>query len=175
MQRESQRIDPYDRSMGTGVLGRMTDVLSQNGHNIGSFSINGNSVAPAGRPGLTSAPMIVGRDGFPKIHLDDATIDTILKLHNNTQYDSGIFAETWSSSLQMSFDTNELLGEQLANVTIQTEFPGSSLSSSLKTVAKLIATRDTRGSDVDTFFLQTFGKILFFRTDELIKTSEWHI
>ena len=171
MQRESQRIDPYNTNMGTGVLGRMTDILSQDGHSIGSFSIDGNSVAPAGKPGVTNAPMILGRNGLPTIHLDDNTIDTILKLHNNTHYDSGIFAETWSSSLQTSFDTNELLGEKLANVTIQTEFPESILSSSLKTVAKVIATRDTRGSDVDTFFLQLEGKILFFTPDVQIKIS----
>ena len=159
MQRESQRIDPYDRYGGTGVLGRMTDVLSQNGHNIGSFSINGNSIAPTGRPGMTSTPMIVSANGFTKIHLDDTIRDTIPKLHNVSHFDSGIFADTWSSSLLESIDTNSLLRTEFENATITTEFPGSSLAKSLKTVAKLIATRDKRGADVDTFFLRMTGKI----------------
>ena len=69
MQRESQRIDPYDTYTGKSVLGRMTDVLLQNGHNIGSFSINGNSIAPTGKTGMSSTPMIVSADEFAKIHL----------------------------------------------------------------------------------------------------------
>ena len=158
MQRESQRIDPYDRYTGTGVLGRMTDILSQNGHNTGSFSINGNSIAPTGKPGMTSTPMIVDAGGFAKIHLNDIR-DTIPKLHNVSQFDSGIFADTWSSSLQESIDTNELLRTEFENVTITTEFPDTSLAKSLKTVAKLIGTRHKRGADVDTFFVNMGGKI----------------
>lgn len=37
MQRESKRIDPLDGNSGTGVLGRMTDVLNSLGHNVGAF------------------------------------------------------------------------------------------------------------------------------------------
>ena len=173
MQRESQRIDPYNTNMGTGVLGRMTDVLAQNGHNIGSFSVNGFSVAPTGRPGVTSTPIIVDRSGFPEIHLDDIR-DVMPKLHNATQFDSGIFAETWSSSLRESIDTNALLSAQLENVTVQTEFPESGFASSLKTVAKLIATREERGVDTDTFFLSKGGKVSLTTSDMHIISKEQH-
>lgn len=37
MQMEARRVDPYDISSGTGVLGRMADVLNKNDHNVGSF------------------------------------------------------------------------------------------------------------------------------------------
>ena len=40
MQRETKRIDPYESASGTGVLGRMSDVLTGKGHNVGSFSID---------------------------------------------------------------------------------------------------------------------------------------
>ena len=40
MQRESKRIDPLDVNSGTGVLGRMTDVLNSLGHNVGAFSVD---------------------------------------------------------------------------------------------------------------------------------------
>ena len=168
MQREAQRIDPYDRSTGTGILGRMTDVLSQNGHNIGSFSIDGNSIALIGKEGMTSTPIIVsGSNVATKLHLDDIK-DTISKLHNVSQFDSGIFADTWSSSLQESFDTNELLRKGLESISVKTKFPEETkLGLSLKTVAKLIATREERSADVDTFFVKTGGKILLTRLDPM--------
>ena len=45
MQREAKRVDPYNTVSGTGVLGRMADHLSNNGHTVGSFSVDKFSVA----------------------------------------------------------------------------------------------------------------------------------
>lgn len=40
MQRETKRIDPYETASGTGILGRMADILTSEGHNVGSFSVD---------------------------------------------------------------------------------------------------------------------------------------
>ncbi len=158
MQRETKRIDPYDVSSGTGVLGRMADALSREGNNIGSFSVDRFSVALVGEPGVSDSPMIVGADGVPRVYLDDIKT-SLSKFHNvTTSSDTGIFAETWSSALMDSIGTNDLLRSELEGLTTEVEFPDSYLGNSLETVSKLIASRDARGADVDIFYVETFGK-----------------
>ncbi len=161
MQRETKRIDPYESSSGTGVLGRMTDVLKRDGHNVGSFSVDRFSVALVGKPGESGAPMIVDRHGIGQVHLDEA-MDNLSKLHNKTQSDSGIFADLWSSSLMESISTNELLRNELNSLSTNNEFPDTYLGNTLETISKLIATREVRGVDVDTFYIERGGKT--FRT-----------
>lgn len=55
MQQETKRLDPYQTSSGTGILGRMSDVLTNEGHNVGSFSVDRFSVALVGKPGVTES------------------------------------------------------------------------------------------------------------------------
>ena len=157
MQRETKRIDPYETSSGTGVLGRMADVLIREGHNVGSFSVDGFSVALAGKPGEAGSPMIVNRNGVSTVHLDD-TKAILPHLHNITQSNSGYFAETWSSSLMDSIGTNELLKSELEKAATHVAFPDTRLGSTLETVSKLITTRDIRGADMDIFYIERGGK-----------------
>ena len=157
MQHETKRIDPYGVSDGTGVLGRMTDVLIQEGSNVGSFSVDGVSVALTGKPGISDAPVIVNRGGIGEVYLDE-TKDFISKLNNKTLIDSGMFAETSSLSLLKSIGTNELLNNEMKGLNTNTEFPNTHLGESLSTVSRLIATRKARGVDIDTFYIESYGK-----------------
>ena len=157
MHREAMTIDPFEINIGTGVLGRMKDILSEEGHNVGSFSVNGLTVALVGKPGVSDSPVVVGREGVQEVYLD-ATRSELAKLHNKTRPESGVFAETWSSLLMESIGTNDLLGEQLDGLATFVEFPESNLGSSLETISKIIATRDDRGVDVDTFYISHPGK-----------------
>ena len=159
MQQETKRVDPHDIYSGTGILGRMADVLSESGHNTGSFSVDRFSTALVGSPVYTGSPMIVNRNGVPDLYLDD-TKELLSDLHKATTYDSGYFAETWSSELISSININDLLGSELDKVTLDTEFPNTNLARQLKTVAKLIGTRSARGVDVDTFYVEVGGKTI---------------
>ncbi len=161
MQRETGTIDPYEVESGTGILGRMTDVLTRYGYNTGSFAVEKNSVALVGRPGVSIPPIVVGNKGFPHIYLDNDVKNVFPKLHNNTEADSGIFAESWSSALMDSVGNNELLSNLLDSVYTTTEFPNSDLGYGLETVARLIATKDIRGVDVDTFYIEAGGEFKF--------------
>jgi len=156
MQRETKRVDPYDTRSGTGILGRMSDILTRQGHNVASFSVDRFSVALVGQPGESDSPMIVDRNGVPQVHLDD-TNEYLFGLHNSTEKDSGSFAETWSSSLIESLGINNLLLAKLEGINTQAEFPNTYLGDNLETVARLIATRESRGSDVDTFYVEIGG------------------
>ena len=160
MRDESRRIDPYDVSEGTGVLGRMSDVMTSQGYNVGSFSVDGISVSLVGKPGMSDAPVAVNQNGVGKVHLGE-TKDFISKLHNHTSNDSGAFADTWSSSLMKSIGLNELLTNEMEDLSTKTEFPNTELGNAFSTVSKLIATRKARGSDFDTFYIEKKGKCLF--------------
>jgi hypothetical protein len=81
------------------------------------------------------------------------------ELHNSSTFDSGHFAEMWSSAFTDSLNINDVLSSELDGIKVQTEFPSSYLSLQLKTVAKLIATRNARGVNVDTFYVEIGGKI----------------
>merc|ERR1719416_145840 len=83
--------------------------------------------------------------------------EELSKLHNVSHAKSGIFADTWSSSLMKSLGVNKLLSAGLSNVTINVEFPETYLGYTLETVSKLIATKDLRGADLDTFYIEMGG------------------
>ena len=158
MRREAKTIDPYEVSVDTGVLGRMSDVLTRKGHNVGSFSVDGLSVALVGEPGVSDSPVVVGRRGAQKVYLLDGSTTELSRLHNVSEADSGVFAETWSASLMHSLGTNDVLDNELSNVTTNVQFPESYLGNTFETISKLIATRNARGVDVDTFYVEKGGK-----------------
>jgi uncharacterized protein (DUF1501 family) len=158
MQQEAKRQDPLEEVTGTGILGRVSDVLTSYGSNVGSFSIDRFSAAVVGTPGLSSSPIIVRRSGVPEAYISDDIETLMKKIHNSTNIlDNGFFSETWSSTLVQSLDTNQLLRTAVEEVTPITEFPDSYFSQQLEVVTKLIATRDARGADKDVFYVEMGG------------------
>jgi len=70
--------------------------------------------------------------------------------------DSGFFGETWSSTLVNSLGVNDKLLNILPN-SMETDFPDTKLGKKLEIVSKLISTRDKRGADRDTFYVELGG------------------
>ncbi len=170
MQRESKIIDPYDTSSGTGVLGRMADILTGYGSNVGAFSVDRYSVAIVGQPGVSATPMIVNRDGVPPVYVGKSTKQVMRNLHNSTYYDSGYFGDMWSAAFIDSLNINEVLKNEMDGIQVQTEFPSSYLSTQLKTVSKLIASRNARGVDFDTFYVEVGGYDTHSNVEENLRT-----
>ncbi len=157
MQKEAMAIDPYEINTGTGVLGRMKDILQQKGNNVGSFSVNHLTITSIGKPGVSDSPVVVGQRGVQEVYLDSMR-EELSKLHNETHPDSGAFADMWSSLLMESIGINDLLGKQLDGLNTFVEFPDTNLGNSLETISKIISTRQIRGVDVDTFYISQKGK-----------------
>jgi len=158
MQLEIKRIDPSQMQSNTGVIGRMTDVLVKKGHVVGSFSLDRYSVSILGKPGVASSPMIVSSgNGVTPFYASNTLRAVLPTLHEQSQVDSGFFSEAWSSSLMQSIDVNDLLSTALLNVSTSTVFPNTYLGRQLRTVARLIATRNQRGVDTDTFYVEIGG------------------
>jgi uncharacterized protein (DUF1501 family) len=158
MQLETKRVDPLNRQANTGVLGRMTDVLVKKGHVVGSFSMDRNSVSVSGKPGVSSSPMVVSSGNGQTPFYASSTLRGLLPtLHEQSQVDSGYFSETWSNSLMQAVDGNDLISAALLNVSTSAVFPNNYLGQQLRTVARLISTRNQRGVDTDTFFVEIGG------------------
>jgi len=162
MQREAKRIDPFDAFVGSGVCGRMGDVLNAEGLITNAFSIDSNSVVLYGEPGVSASPSSVGSGGIksfnPNPITDGAAMrETIEDLNKATQKDSGFFAETWSSLLHDSLERNEKLDEAISAATITANFPDSSLGRDFEIVSKLIQTHELRGANRDLFYVSTGG------------------
>ncbi len=157
---EAATLDPHDSVAGTGILGRMAGVLSKNGYNAGSFGVRKKSVSIVGRRG-TSNPVVLGKSGIGSVYLDNDVDNILPKLHNKTEAHSGLFADSFSDSLVESIANTKFLENainSLGSVTTSTSFPNSILGQSLKTIAQMIATRETRSVDVDMFYVQHKGK-----------------
>jgi uncharacterized protein (DUF1501 family) len=160
MQREAQRVDPLKEEDGTGILGRIADALSRKGLNVGSFSIDVNSISLIGDPGVSPAPFILSNAGVSKFNRGASSENmdaAITSLNEATAHDSGVFGELWSSKLHKSVADNQNFYDTLAGKQTSITFPSSSLGRQLEMVAKMIDTREERGSDADVFFLATGG------------------
>jgi uncharacterized protein (DUF1501 family) len=162
-QRESKYMDPFQDKAGTGVLGRMNDVLSElaDPFQTGQLSLEGNGEVVAGEgDGFTNFVSSKGASPFdpdpsiPRLHR--AMVGSI---NNQTQYGSSVFGELWSSRVVQAIEENGDFYEAMQDVElVNGEFPSSgSTSDKLQEIAKLIKGHDARGTDRDVFYLKNGG------------------
>ena len=167
MQKELKRVDPFDTAAGTGVMGRIRDALTKKGISSGSLSIDGNSIALTGYPGISTPTSIIGNGGISQFDKRQAYKETslppddfnakVLEMNSATEPDSGFFAETWSSVLTRSLSENQKLLTALENVSTSVVFPRSALGRKLEMVAKLMQTSEARNVNRDLFYLDILG------------------
>jgi len=172
--RDAQRIDPMKAYDGTGVFGRMSDVLTANGYNTGGISVASENYILIGEPQASPAPFYVDSRGVKEIfpNLPEELQESINDLNNASDVYSGLYGETWSQTLQNSIFQTELMKEALENATLfnETLFPDSHLGRQFKMVAKAIEGRDTLGLDRCTFYLSMGGFDTHFDQEEILGT-----
>lgn len=165
MQDEVDTLDPADQAVGTGVLGRMADVLQK-----GGFATGRTAVESSGRNlfGETTNPRPIFTLDATGVNLLDVDVASQVTAALVSEINgvasasrSGIFGEIWSSALSAGLNQTEEIFYILQQATTQTQtsFSESSLAQQLKLVAQLIATREQRGVDRDFFFV-SLGKLL---------------
>lgn len=172
MRKETKKIDPFNDLAGSGVLGRMDDILLTKYNSVvNAIGIIENSVALAGNPTIPVRTSIVGRDGpieFGKVQKDEVWFDVENKAADiNSEQDafSGIFGDTWSDVLMNGVFDGDRLSEYIANEehvgldeTIWAPVADEDkISRSFQTLAKLIQTRNDRKVDRDTFTIEFGG------------------
>lgn len=159
MQQEAQRLDPADAMPGTGVLGRMCDVLSNNGYNAQPITVEDACVATVGVPGEGVDPQSVSTAGAKEFDPkpDTDTFDPrsyIDQLNDATRLQSSVYGETWSNGIQKALDDNEKIRQALSTSQLKTNFViDSGYAEKLRVVTTLIASRTERGTDRDVFFV----------------------
>jgi uncharacterized protein (DUF1501 family) len=160
MTMEASREDLTDESLGTGIGGRIADVLTQQGLNTNTFSINGQQVLLTGSPGQGTSQFILSSSGLSDFNSNPSISnmnDVIKSLNNATTLDSGFFAETFSSKLSEALEKQELLKNEVDSTVVTTPFPDSGIANQLKTVTRLMQTAQARGVSRDIFFVTDGG------------------
>jgi len=162
MQREGKRIDPHDAKPGTGVLGRMTDKLTEMGYKTGSISIDRANIAVVGSPGVSPPSQIVSRNGVTEFNQqpsNDKTPDIIpavKDLNNGTETQSSVFGEMWSDEMLRAINENAIL-KQAEQETLTATFPTTNAGKQFSMTARLLKAHTKRGTDRDVFYIDVGG------------------
>jgi len=171
MKSDTTREDVFDEFAGTGVGGRIADVLSEAGIPTNTFSINGQQVLLSGEGGQGPSQFILDDDGLADFNNDPSfeNMEEVIKAMNNaTLAESGFFAETWSSKLSEIFVKQSLLKAELDATTVNTVFPEpeSGLADQFKIVTRVMQTAQARGVERDIFYVTSGGFDTHSNVDE---------
>jgi len=162
MNRDTKRVDLYNVYGGTGVVGRINDMLTKRGYVTGAYSISGNDVTLAGQPGKSPAASILSSSGVAPFNEDPSITDMnskVIAVNGEMSADSSFYGETWSDALALSISQHTTLYNALQSPDANTHvvFPTTSLGNQLEVVAKLIKIRNERGTERDLFYVRTGG------------------
>jgi uncharacterized protein (DUF1501 family) len=156
-QDEVNYVDIFDIEAGRGVLGRMIDVLIKNGLKASSMSISGIANALVSK---LSPLFVIDPYNYEKVNpipWADDILGHIKVLNNANRLGGNLFGDAWSSLLVRSLNENKLLYDAITNTKLNTEFPDRWLAQQMEVVAKMIKTKNVRGSDRDIFFVDLGG------------------
>ena len=164
MERETYYVDAFREKAGTGVLGRMLDILQAKNQSVGPIGINTMSLILDGDPVMSRSQDIIRSGGaemfYPKSVSSSNSRDTMLNhmasLNSKMEMNSGLFGDHWSQTLVDSIDKTNLIRETANNAALSRSFSGT-LGGQLKMVSKLIKTQQGRGVNRDAFVLRLGG------------------
>ena len=159
-----------DDFAGTGVGGRIADIMTQKGIKTNTFSINGQQIFLTGEAGVGGPSQFIldsnGISAFNENPSINNMNDIIKALNNATTTDSGFFAETWSSKLSDAIEKQNLLKTEVDSTTVTTAFPDSGIAKQFKMVTQLMQTRSSRGVSRDIFYVSDGGYDTHSNVDE---------
>jgi uncharacterized protein (DUF1501 family) len=158
---EAARDDLADNFGGTGVGGRIADVLTNKGIKTNTFSISGQQVLLTGQAGVGGpSQFILSSSGITSFNEQPSIAnmnDVIKTLNNATTKSSGFHAETWSRKLTEAIEKQNLLKTEVDSTTVTTIFPDSGIANQLKLVTQLMQTAESRGVSRDIFYVSDGG------------------
>lgn len=178
MQKEAGFVDAFRENVGTGVLGRMLDVLQGQGYSVSSIAVDQYGVILQGDSSLNRPVDVVKGSGIdlfydgsgsPSSSQSSESMKNDFKtLNGEVQPNSGQFAELWSQNFFAGVDKASELQNVIAGVTLEYEglFTGN-LGDAFKMVAKLIRSHAARDVDRDAFYISYGG----FDHHQNLKTS----
>jgi len=172
MQHEIAKVDPYDRVAGTGIMGRAKDILSKQGHVVGTISIDDPTIAVDGKHGESHPATTIGRNGSQEFAMrpgDEYDFDIekhARTLNGRVDEYSGIFGETWSqqfiTGIEEAREYQSIFDRAQLQDSIWTKDGEPRHADKLEQehwekwniISKLIQRRDLRKADRDLFFTE---------------------
>jgi hypothetical protein len=157
---EAQFVDALREHVGTGVLGRMLDVLGTEGYSVGPFGIDRDAPILEGDEELARQVDVVRNSGAERFYqrkVSDVSeadmIEYFKTLNGASELNSGLFANHFSKTFINSANKTEFL-RQVADDVALTQWYSGELGGRLQMVSKLILSHAERNTNRDAFFIQ---------------------
>ena len=168
MQRETKTVDPKLENPGSGVLGRLAEVLNNRGFKAHSVSIDNLSVAVTPKSGAADEndPITLSRNGITPFapnsereNLKTKRFALELNAQSSRGSPSSLYGENFSRVFVKSIRQAERLKTSLDQAQLGPHWPKdvTDLGKQFQMISKLIQTRDQRGTDRDFFFSSQDG------------------
>ena len=165
MTEEAEYVDAFREEVGTGVLGRMLDVLQLQNYSVSPNAINSNSGILSGNPQLSRSVDVISAWGLDEFYArstsdtlsTEAMKSTFQNLNGEIDSESGMYAEQWAQSFVDAVDKNSKIGDALDGVTVSETFDEGSSGRSFEMVAKLMRAREERRVNRDAFAISLYG------------------
>lgn len=175
MQEETKKIDPYSTLPGSGILGRLKDLMATKFNSVvNAIGINHNSIALSGDPAKAVPTTIVGGNGpVPfgnrpsKKETSELYFDLegyVAELNSDQDAFSGIYGDTWSETLLNGIVESDRISEYIEKDTVklddaiwELEPEEDKAYKEFQTVSRMIQTRTDRHVDRDLFTLEYGG------------------
>lgn len=172
MQKEINRVDPFDKTAGTGMLGRLSDALMKQGYRTSAFSIDASLSPLTGLLHNSTTAVVSSENGF--VEFDPSShelLPTIKELNDISTPRSSVFSDTWSSSFRFYHTlgkSNELYWAE-KNAVFDSVFPHTDVGKPLEMITRMISSHECRGNDRDIFYFEIPGYDTHRQSNRILK------
>uniref|UniRef100_A0A6V2KAH0 DUF1501 domain-containing protein n=1 Tax=Ditylum brightwellii TaxID=49249 RepID=A0A6V2KAH0_9STRA len=169
MQRETYEVDTRGIMHGSGVGGRILDVLNRHGHQTSANAVEGRDTLVKGSPNDNNPVWTVSErspgiiDQISSLP-DGAMLDLVKQLNGEGEPENSLYGETWSAKLSQSlfqYEESHRMQTELEGLNFTlTSFPESpegTLDQRFKSLAEYMSTRHLRKVDREVFVLSHEG------------------
>jgi len=156
--KEAQQIDPNQEQVGTGVLGRIGDLLMMKGYNSGSYAMEDDrTVLTGGGSEFSNVYSLKTLNPFNQRSSSSKMSSLIFDMNSGHTSRSGIFGRTWSGLIKQSLLQNEEMLNTLGDVHNQGNFSDTNLGNQLNTISNIIRKRSVLENNRQFFMARKGG------------------
>lgn len=161
LQAELGRLDPNGEYIGTGMLGRLSDVLTSAKYSVNTFAVDASTAALEGVM-LDSEKVSVGsKKGFQTFNpsAPDGIVTPLATVINqNEGISNNLHSKTWSKAMHEAIQRNNKFFWAYKNSKLENgwnSFPKTDIGRQLRMAAKMSDSSDCRGADRDIYYIET--------------------
>ncbi len=170
-------LDPHRKNPGTGVLGRMLDILKKNGYQTSANTVDGSSKIMLGDSFYGNSPVTVTSGSLDRIDKystlsQDKMLNLVKEINGQASEQNSLFGEQWAqrvSEVLFEYKSGLELHEGLINgdFDIGNYKAVKSEALQLQSVARYMQSRHLRKIDREAFFVSQRGFDLHAHAEDL--------